>query len=141
MRRTLGVLVLMAATACTPVNQGREARPDRDVLTLAQIEDADQTNALDLIRSLRPQWLRTRGMNSSISPVEQPGGQVTAASNQDPIQVYVDGNRMGSTEVLSTIPAINIGEIRFYSGPEAQSRFGLGNSNGAIAISTRRGGG
>ena len=52
-------------------------------------------------------------------------------------EVYVDGARFGGIESLSLIQATPILEIRFLSASEATSRFGTGNSGGAIVITTR----
>ena len=128
MRMLAAAALLLGLTACASTPSG-EDRPRRsqDVLTLEEIHEsnADQFSAYDLIRTRRPAWLRTRGTNSVYA--------------EDPIMVYVDGNRLGGPEVLETIPAMNIEEARFYTAAQAQARFGLGNTNGAIAIKTRRG--
>ncbi|MEJ2502395.1 MAG: hypothetical protein P8177_03625 [Gemmatimonadota bacterium] len=126
--RTLAVIVAaIGLTACATTETGDRARRDQNVLTLEEIQEsnADQFSAYDLIRNRRPAWLRTRGSNSIYA--------------EDPIMVYVDGSRLGGPEVLETIPAMNIEEARFYGPAQAQARFGLGNTNGAIAITTRRG--
>lgn len=123
MRLLLAALV--CATAACATTPGETRTRDRNVLTLEEIQSSHQHDAHDIIRGLRPNWLRVRGPNSFQTP--------------NPIIVYVDGNRIGGPEVLSTIPKLNIQEIRFYSAPEAQARFGLNNTNGAIAIRTRSG--
>lgn len=95
------------------------------MITVGEIQSSHHQDAHEIIRGLRPHWLRVRGPNSFRSP--------------NPIMVYVDGNRMGGPEVLSSVPTVNIEEIRFYNAAEAQARFGLNNTNGAIAIRTRGG--
>lgn len=122
--RPLILGLLLAAMACAGTGP-REPRPSNDVLTAEEIEASDQLNALDLVRTLRPSWLRTRGPSSIY--------------NENPIMVYVDGSRLGGPDTLSLIPSLSIERMRFYSGPEAQSRFGLNHTNGAIEVFTRRG--
>ncbi|NIR78832.1 MAG: hypothetical protein GWO00_10760 [Gemmatimonadetes bacterium] len=123
MRTIVPLLLLLAMTACA--STGERSRRDRDRITLEEIEAADQTTAFDIIRVLRPRWLQTRGPSSIYS--------------EDPIMVYVDGNRLGGPETLSTIPKISIQEMRHLSPVDAQARYGLNHTNGAILVTTRRG--
>lgn len=121
MRLLTIALLLFATGAC--VSTGERTTRNRDVLTLEEIQSSDLTDAYEIIRGMRPQWLRVRGPNSFYAA--------------NPIMVYLDGNRMGGPEVLSSIPKLSIEEIRFYDPPEAQARFGLNNTNGAIVVRTR----
>ena len=52
------------------------------------------------------------------------------------IQVYVDGTRVGGVDALRRLPTMTIFSIRRYTGTEAQTRFGVGHSNGVIAVTT-----
>jgi hypothetical protein len=122
--RLLVLAMVVVLVACASAAPGTP-RADRDVLTLEEIDGSDQPNAYDLVRTLRPQWLRSRGPSS--------------INNENPIMVYVDGNRMGGPETLSLVPSLSIEEMRFLSPSEAQSRYGLNHTNGAIVILTRRG--
>jgi hypothetical protein len=128
MRTFVPAVLLLALTACASSSTGERTSRSRDVLTLEEIQEshADQFSAFELIRNRRPAWLRTRGSTSM-------------SLEEDPINVYVDGIRLGGPEVLETIPAVHVEEARFYTAAQAQARFGLGNTNGAIAIVTRRG--
>lgn len=121
--RVLIVAVVLIAGACA--STGERSTRDRNVLTLEEIQQSPQSDALGLIRGLRPQWLRVRGAST--------------VSADNPIMVYLDGTRLGGPDVLSSIQANTIEEIRYYGPSEAQTRFGLNNTNGAIAIRTRRG--
>lgn len=127
MRILTASLLLLASTACATTPGQERPRRSQDILTLEEIQEtgAQHFNAYDLIRNRRPAWLRTRGTNSLMAP--------------DPIMVYIDGTRLGGPETLQGIPAMDIEEIRFYDAAEAQARFGLGNTNGAIAVETRTG--
>ena len=55
------------------------------------------------------------------------------------IKVYLDGFRYGSVESLATIPAMNVVEVRWLSAMDATTRFGTGNTAGAIAVTSRSG--
>ena len=92
---------------------------DPNVITQAQIAELNVSNAQDAVRRLRPNWLRSRGVD------------------EEPV-VYVDAARRGGTRVLSTISVEMIEEIRYLSGPNATTRLGTGHRGGAILITTRR---
>lgn len=121
--RIMIVSLLLLTVGCATT--GERSTRDRNLLTLEEIQGSTQADAHGIIQSLRPQWLRVRG------PVN--------FSDDSPIMVYMDGTRMGGPEVLRSIPTDTIEEIRYYSASQAQTRFGLDNVQGAIAIQTRRG--
>lgn len=121
---TIAALTILSS-ACGSARPAESARTDWSLLTRAEVEASHHANLYDLIRTTRPSWLRTRGRNSYQA--------------QDPIMIYVDGNRLGGPRVLTTIPPINVRKVRFLGPAEAHARFGLGNTNGAILITTRRG--
>lgn len=123
MRLWIVTLLLLVGGGCA--SSGEYTRRDSNVLTLEEIQATHHMDAHEIVRGLRPHWLRIRGPNSFYS--------------ENPIMVYVDGHRMGGPEALSSIPKLNIREIRFYDAAAAQSRFGLNNTNGAIAVRTRSG--
>ncbi len=123
MRSLIPVLLLGTLVAACGVTGTRADRSGRNVLTRADVEGSQQTTAYEVIRQERPTWLRVRGPNSFTA--------------MNPIVVYVDGMRHGDVDVLETIPTLVVQRIRFYTGPEAQSRFGLNHTNGAIEVTTR----
>jgi hypothetical protein len=50
--------------------------------------------------------------------------------------VYFNNARMGGSEALRSIPLASIQSVRFLSPAQANLRWGVGNSHGAIVIST-----
>ena len=52
--------------------------------------------------------------------------------------IYVDGLLYGDITTLKSLDAAQIGEVRMYQAWEAQTKFGMGNNGGVIAISSRR---
>lgn len=82
----------------------------------------------ELISQYKSNWLQKRGQKSIKSP--------------SPIQVYVDNTSTpyGTVSSLRQIPAENVETIQYFTGQEAQSRFGLGNVSGALLVKTRGGG-
>jgi hypothetical protein len=110
---------------CAAGSAGSVNRPDRSVITRAEIEASNQTNAYDLVRAVRPHWVRPRG--------------VTSVRQEPMIPVYMDGLRLGDQpQALAEVSILDIEEIRYYDGGQAQFKFGLGNVQGAIEIILRR---
>ena len=120
----LGLALALTLSACATTGSGSQGR-NNNLLTRAEIEEAKQMNALELVRSERPQWLFRRG-NRTIS------------GNSD-IVVYLDGTRIGGPDALANIPAISIHGMRFYSDREAQFKWGVGHLHGAIEVISSRG--
>ncbi len=121
-RKLLLAAALVLVTGCAAAGTGSST--DQSVLTREEIVEANQLNALELIRVYRPHWLRIRGS--------------TSFRDEPEIVVYLDGVRAGSTDMLADIAAINIQEIRYYNAREAQFKFGVGHVQGAIDVITRR---
>jgi hypothetical protein len=93
-----------------------------DLLVEEQIRDNGYSSAYDVIAALRPNWLRTRGVDSFTNPGE--------------ILVYVDNTRFGGINTLVQIPTVSVYYIQWYDGISAAARWGLGHGNGVIYIST-----
>lgn len=123
-RLVLSVLLIALLGGCTATGY-RSSRSSQDLLTRADLEASLQVDAYEAIRQARPNWLRTRGPNSIYA--------------NNPIMVYVDGLRSGGVEALQGIPVMAVERMRYYDATEAQARFGLNHTNGAIEVITRRG--
>lgn len=123
-RRLLLPVLLLAATACATASTGSGTRPggSRDVITTAEIRESPHLNAYDLVRSLRPRWLRIRGSGSINRP--------------EFVKVYRDGNLIGPPGALAQISVQQISQIRFLDGFAATQRFGTDHGNGAILVTT-----
>jgi hypothetical protein len=111
------VAVVVACGGYPP--PGTSPGGDPDVITQSQIAELNVANAADAVRRLRPNWLRSRGVD------------------EEPV-VYVDAARRGGTRALATISAEMIQAIRYLSGPDATTRLGTGHRGGAILVTTRR---
>ena len=123
--RTVAATLLLIVTACASTGEQSSTRYDRSVLTQEEIESVSASNALDVVRQLRPTWLRVRGSKSI--------GQVTEVS------VYLDGMRLGGPDTLSGVRTATIEEMRYLTAREAQARYGMDNTSGAIIVRTRSG--
>lgn len=85
----------------------------------------DET-ALDVIRRLRPAWLRARGQKSLTDP-----------NARFPV-VYIDEIRHGGLNTLHRIPASEILSMEFFGTADATTRWGTGHLSGVINIVTGR---
>ena len=115
----LSVSVMLAGCSA---NQTQRPQTARNVLTIEEMRDF--TDVYSAVLSLRPLWLRQRG--------------VTSIRQRDGMKVYLDGSLMGGAENLKQITIISIGSVRYLDGLEASNRWGLDHGNGAIMIETRK---
>jgi hypothetical protein len=129
--RTFMLLATGAVIGCAPSASGTSGgtAPDSRTLRLDEINQAGVGGtAYDVISRLRPGFLVSRGQ-ATIS-------NGTAASSYP--NIYLDGVPYGDINTLRTIDASHIAEVRLFQAWEAQTKFGLGNNGGVIAITTRR---
>ena len=124
-RIALAFVASLALGACF-----RAATPgvafDAAFINEAEIDSAHVGSALEVIYKLRPMFLANRGKMTLDPAVAAPLPNV-----------YVDEMFYGDASTLRVIEAHAIESIRFYSGPEAQYRYGRGNGAGVIAIATK----
>ena len=121
------------STSASP--QGTAERPTRrnsNTLAAADFKGLESLNVGDAIQRLRPDWLRRSEARNAGTISRGARGR----DSNDALAVWVDENRAGGVEVLSQMAVTGIATVRNDSGPEAQARFGNGNSSGAIHIVT-----
>ena len=119
-RPLVATLVLLAACASSPSEGSAPGPEDHDVITRAEIDRSQWTNTYDLVSNLRPQWVRTRGIDSVHNPGE--------------VQVYIDGTRLGGVELLRGLSTSAIDRLEWVGPVEAAGRWGLNHGHGVIAI-------
>ena len=127
--RLLPLIIVAMSLGCAP-SSSPGAGGDRrsQLITQQEISAAGMSgSAYEVISRLRPSFLVSRGQ-TTLS-----GDQSVAYPN-----VYLDDVAFGDINTLRNIDAAQIAEIRMYQSWEAQTKFGLGNSGGVIAIVTRR---
>ena len=142
MRRFANTIVSLALVAgCASATGGAAGKSvDRNVITADEIRGSSATNAYDAIARLRPQFLRTRGtiptggMTSRNDAGSAQAGQLAGTVQ---IAVYLDDTVLGSVDALKQIETSMIGEIRYYNASDATTKWGTGNSAGAIQVITR----
>lgn len=125
--RALAVLLLAAAPACASgradTERAESPRARFDIITAEEIERGQWSSALDMVSTLRPQWLRTRGTDSFGQPGE--------------VRAYFDGTRLRELATLRELPATGIVRVEYVAPIAASARWGLDHGNGAILIFTR----
>lgn len=94
-----------------------------DLITVEEVEASNQSNAYELVRSRRPNWLSRRGTQS----INLTGD----------IVVYLDATRLGGPEALRRISIHSVHSIRYFDASEATQRWGTGHGFGAIQVETR----
>jgi hypothetical protein len=100
-------------------------RRSMNAITYQEVQTArGVSDAYELIRSLRPAWLRTpRGVTSWNAVIE------TA--------VFLDGVRLGTLDAMKTIPAASIRSARLLTAVDARQKYGGDTSVGVIDLSTK----
>jgi hypothetical protein len=135
MNRILGrlsaMLLVVAVSACAssspaPGSGAVPAGGAAHLITQAEIERGQWSSVYELVRNLRPRWIRTRGPDSLIG---------TAGT----VQVYIDGMRLGAVDLLRDVPTAAIRRMEWVDPVSAGGRFGPGHAHGVIAISYRSG--
>jgi hypothetical protein len=81
----------------------------------------------DVLRRRAPIYLRAR---------PNPATELTGRA--DPISVFLDGNFVGSLEVLQSIPAYEVVSVTRITEVEAVTRFGAKHNSGALLVSLVR---
>lgn len=142
--RLLTSLTVLALAGTLTMNATAQDKPkpkrQPDVISFEEIEaiKGEVGNAEDIIRRLRPKFLQVRPSQSLMGSASNAGGAASASRTTQAvsIKVYVNNVRRGSTEVLRTLPAVSVTEIRYLNSSEATSRFGMDHEAGAILITS-----
>lgn len=112
------------AAAPAPAQQTRGS--SRDIITKAEIEQTQGVpNAYDLVRRLRPNFLRVEGRTSMGIVPQQP-------------LVRLNGSVLGDINSLRSVDVTGLEEIRFYSIVEAETKWSGEHGRPVIAVTTRK---
>ena len=120
MPRVFVVAALIAISACAHSAQLDEPRARNNVLTREEIAAAPVGNAYEALDRLRPSFLR---------PHPTGGRPATAYAT-----VFIDGVRRGTPDVLRSVAANSIAEIRYLTAADATTRYGLDVQGGVIDV-------
>src|SRR5688572_26462912 len=135
----LGALLYLIVVGCVPpsttAGTTRHSARTHDEIRSVEIDlrRAEFVTAYDIVRTLRPGLLVSR----EIARGRQPQGTLWQSSHG--IKVYLDGIAYGGLESLATIPAASVLDVRWLSALDATTRFGTGNTAGAILVTSRSG--
>jgi hypothetical protein len=124
--RPFFVLSLAAALACASSGTaGTAVRREPNLITEQEIAASSESNGFDVVSKLRPMFLKTRGRSTINS-----GGTEYAS-------VFLDGQYYGELSSLRNILANQIHEIRYLSGPDAVSKYGMRYGSGAVDVRSK----
>jgi hypothetical protein len=116
------VLVILALAAAPPADAQQARSREANRITRVDLAEMNTTDALDAVRSLRPNWLNQRGQGSFR------GGT--------PVRVYIDGVPRGTVEVLRSVPLHTIASMQYLGSREATQRWGTDHASGVIMVRT-----
>ena len=119
-----GAALLFVAACASSHKAGKFNSYNRNLITRAEIVDCAAPDALTLVRRLRGEFLSNRGRTS-----------ITLNTDMLPV-VYLDQVQLGPFEMLATIPARDIAEIRLYRAWEASYKFGKDKTSGVVQVIT-----
>ncbi len=165
--RIIGLLTVATLVATMPANGQQVSTPanrDRRLITTEEIEQAQETNAFEVVQKLRPEFLRRisqrqtlgagataggAGGRTSGAGTGATGGQGNPAygedhgpgySQPDPqptAGVFVDGTEVGGIEELRQLQSNTVEEIRYLSGTDAQTKYGPRFPAGVIEVTLK----
>ena len=125
MRIVLSSLLLtLALSSCASGGATGGQRRNPNVITTAELRQAEGLTAFQAIQQMRPRWLRGRGLRSVF------GGAIFP-------KVVVDETQYREIDDLRSMVVSEIDELRFIGAADATTRFGTGYPAGAILVSLR----
>lgn len=139
MRRFAGrsLLLVLTLLVCASIAEAqKKARGDRTKITRADLNEAGGTvvSALDAIRLLRPQWLNPP-MGRMAPAAVDPAVSLTTRNAIEPV-VYIDDMRQPSMDILRTVKASSVIEMKYLDQNRAIQMLGPGHESGAIQVTT-----
>jgi hypothetical protein len=150
-----GVLALLAGSACASHNNAATTTPaaadgatatqasapvsrNRDIITKDELSKPSVVNmtVLDAIRSLRPQFLTVRGLNTMAAKENNDGKNGAPISDQESGKVHasIDGAKIVPLEELSGLRAGSVAEVRYLTPAAAMQKFGGTSRNGPVIL-------
>jgi hypothetical protein len=143
----LGVVALLAVSACatkttppaTDAGASQAASPsrNRDVITRDELQVPSITGltVLDAIKTLRPNFLVNRGMNTMPAHANNdPDAPVLTDQESGKVHASIDGSRVVPVSELENIRAGTVAEIRLLSVAAAMQKFGSNSRQGPVIL-------
>ncbi len=123
LRLPVALTVATLLVACALSGSSR-AGGSENVLTYDELVATNETDLFNAIQSLRPRWLRPRGL--------------TSVSEVTVVTVFFDGSPRGDTSGLRGMQLTDIASVTYLSLSDAMFRFGtMAGSGGTLDIETR----
>lgn len=122
-------LILSACASSSSSSEDSSSAGSSDAIVVDELSfPVAGMSAYELVNQYNSNWLRKRGS--------------TSFNNEVPIKVYLDnsGSAAGTISYLRNIQAVNVASIHHYDASEAQFKFGLDNTSGAILVRTKSAG-
>ncbi|MGH2568764.1 MAG: hypothetical protein ACRDGA_10515 [Bacteroidota bacterium] len=126
-RIILSLSLLILLSACSSSNPEKKTGLIRNLITEEEIVNASATNAYELVKQRRPEYLMPkapktfyRGPRSTILPV-----------------AYLNGAFLGEPSELLKISIETVKEVRYLEPTDATMRYGTGHVAGIIMVITR----
>jgi hypothetical protein len=140
--RILGLLAAATLLGGVPTAAQQVSAPanrNRRIITAEEIEQAQETNALQVVQKLRPEFLvsMTRQHTLGRGAVQQRDLGYSQPGPEPAAAVFVDGTEMGGVEELGRIQCITIEQVRYLSGSEAQTKYGPRFPAGVIEVTLK----
>jgi hypothetical protein len=130
-----------AAPAPAPAAPRPRVRRNPNVITAAELEGQVASDVYELVRRLRPQWLRGRASSTNGDQTKSLGSDPLVTPDPAhagvPVYVFFDGSRMGDAGELRRLQVGSVRELRFIPAEDAVTRWGRDFSAGAIEVSSR----
>jgi len=117
-----------------PFGPPRLALPLNRPITEQDIRMSSARSVTELIRRLRPQWLRSRGRDVLQLDSLHLGHDPLAAQG---VRVYLNGALLGGLDAMDQVAVDALTGISFLDANAAVLRYGTGNHDGAILLTTR----
>jgi hypothetical protein len=110
------------------------ATRNRDIITREELSvpSVSSLTVLDAVKSLRPQFLTVRGLNTV--PAKDNNGTQLVDQESGKVHVSIDGNKLVPVEELSGIRAGAVVEIRFLNPQAAMQKFGGTARQGPVIL-------
>lgn len=124
-----GVTIGRRGTPAVPPPQGPRLAPQiTRPIAADEIRASSARTVTELLRALRPQWLRSRGAD-------------VLRQNSDPlathgVRVYLNGGLLGGLETLDQVSIYAVTSVEFLDAAAAIFRWGAGHDDGAILLTT-----
>jgi hypothetical protein len=124
LQRVIRLLLIFTVAGCALHHTSAGLR-NPNVITFEEIDSSGEANIYDVIMKLHAEYLRDRGPTSAVT------------GDHDIAVVFLNEQEYGAIGTLSSFPAHDIEEVRYFSGPDAVTKFGRRYGGGVIQLITR----